>query len=68
MLEVEVDSRSCALQGYCERIAPAVFELVDGEEIVQVKQRVVEGGELEELVTEAEASCPTRAIHLTKGA
>jgi ferredoxin len=63
---VSVDPQQCALQGYCERIAPDVFELRDGETTVHVLRESVDGAELEELLEEAEASCPTRAIRLAK--
>ena len=63
---VAVDRQQCALQGYCERIAPEVFEVRDGESTVHVRRETVEDPELEELVEEAEAACPTRAIVLGK--
>ena len=63
---VSVDPRACALQGYCERIAPEVFELRAGERASHVRRETVEGAELEALVEEAEAACPTRAITLTR--
>ena len=63
---VSVDPKQCALSGYCERIAPQVFEIRDDVDVAQVKQPEVSGAEDEELVEEAEASCPTRAIVLER--
>jgi len=63
-LEVSVDERACALQGYCARIAPDVFEVTDGAPAAHVRRPVVDGADDEALVEEAEATCPTRAIRL----
>jgi ferredoxin len=47
----------------CERIAPSVFHLVDGERLVAVDQEAITMASLDAL-REAEAVCPTGAIHI----
>lgn len=58
-MHVKVDENLCQGTGYCERIAPEVFELRG--EVSQVVM-VEPGAELAEKVQEAEDLCPARAI------
>lgn len=60
-MRVEVDATICQGTGYCQRIAPDVFEVVDGVARVLV---VDPDPELHEAVDEAERLCPSRAITL----
>lgn len=57
---VHVDERVCQGTGYCERVAPSVFRVVDG--IAQVIAQPT-GDDLE-ATEEAERLCPSRAITL----
>ncbi|MEQ8718930.1 MAG: ferredoxin [Acidimicrobiales bacterium] len=58
-MRVEVDEIVCQGTGYCQRIAPEVFEVVDGIAKVLVSDP---GEELHDKVDEAERICPSRAI------
>lgn len=58
-MRVEVDEIVCQGTGYCQRIAPEVFEVVNGIATVLVGDP---GEELHDKVDEAERICPSRAI------
>lgn len=60
-MRVEVDEMVCQGTGYCARIAPEVFEVVDG--IAKVLA-VDPDPSLADKVDEAERICPSRAITL----
>ena len=62
--EVTIDEICCALTGYCQRVAPEIFEIQSDKPIVQVKHRRIEDRALVEKAYEAEANCPTAAILL----
>lgn len=57
---IHVDERVCQGTGYCERIAPEIFRVVDG--IAQVIS--TPGPDQNDAVEEAERLCPSRAITL----
>lgn len=59
-MDVHIDARLCQGTGYCERVAPAVFRVVDG--IAQVTG--TPGPDQLEAVEEAERLCPSRAISM----
>lgn len=60
-MRVEVDEIVCQGTGYCQRIAPEIFEVVDGTAVVLISDPP-EG--LHDKVDEAERICPSRAITL----
>lgn len=60
-MKVEVDEMLCQGTGYCVRVAPELFELVDGIAKVLV---VDPDPSLADKVNEAERICPSRAITL----
>lgn len=61
-MKVSIDSTACQGTGYCARIAPDIFEVVDSVAVIKV---AVVAAELETLVGEAEVLCPARAILVT---
>jgi ferredoxin len=61
-MKVSIDITACQGTGYCARIAPDVFEVVDSVAVVKV---AVIAPELEKIVYEAEVLCPARAILVT---
>ncbi len=62
-MKVHLDPERCGCAGYCERIAPAVFELPDGGPARVIRQPAASD---DEAVREAEVVCPTRAISITE--
>ena len=61
---IKIDELSCALTGYCVRVAPELFEIVPGKDWVDVKHEHVEDAQTIASAQEAEANCPTGAIVL----
>jgi ferredoxin len=61
-VKVSIDTTACQGTGYCARLAPDVFEVVDSVAVVKV---AVIAPELEKIVYEAEVLCPARAILVT---
>ena len=59
-LHVRVDPLICQGTGYCQRLAPGVFE-VGPDRVAQVIEPHPPA-DLEELMEEASTLCPTRAI------
>ena len=59
-LHVQVDPMICQGTGYCERLAPDVFEVGDDNK-AHILQPHPEPGH-QELMEEAATLCPTRAI------
>jgi ferredoxin len=60
-MRVEVDEIVCQGTGYCQRIAPEVFEVIDGIATVLISDP---GEKLHDKIDEAERICPSRAITL----
>ena len=59
-LHVRVDSMICQGTGYCQRLAPGVFELRDDQKAhVLIKHPAADQ---EALMEEAATLCPSRAI------
>lgn len=61
-MKVRIDPVRCGCTGYCAKIAPMVFLLPTNG-----PARVIEGAPVDQqrdLVKEAEAVCPTNAIHV----
>jgi ferredoxin len=56
---VEVDAARCEAAGYCQRLAPHIFQV--GDDHSEVIEAQVDGDDLE-LAEEAINLCPTRAI------
>jgi ferredoxin len=65
-IRVTVDPSRCELAGYCERIAESVFSLHNDDPPIRVDQPIVSDPDLINLVLEAEATCPGRAILVEK--
>jgi ferredoxin len=61
-MKIVLDRARCTGIGICEAIAPAVFEVDDGGELVVLSQEVPEGSGSE--VAEAVAGCPALALRL----
>ncbi|MDD4088113.1 MAG: ferredoxin [Tissierellia bacterium] len=61
-MKANVDRDACISCGLCESICPDVFEL-DDESISVVKVDPIPS-EFEDCAKEAEAECPTDAIHV----
>ena len=61
-MKVSVDTAACQGTGYCARIAPDIFEVVDSVAVIKV---AVVATEFEKIVYEAEVLCPARAILVT---
>ncbi len=62
-MKIEIDYDKCIGIGSCESVAPDIFEVGDDG---QVKVLVEEPDESQrDIVTEAEASCPTGAISVS---
>ena len=61
-MKVSIDTAACQGTGYCARIAPEVFEVVDSVAVIKV---AVVAPEFEKIVYEAEVLCPARAILVT---
>jgi ferredoxin len=62
-MKVSLDTDSCCGVGYCARVAPEIFEVVDD------KVTLREGADLSavepERLTRAAAACPWRAIQVS---
>ncbi len=58
-MHVTLDEATCQQTGYCVRVAPAIFAMVDGR--VTVTQRDPDS-QFDEVLDEAERLCPTGAI------
>lgn len=62
MVKITIDQESCCGVGYCARVAPEIFELVDD------KVTLREGADANEVdlekLTRAEAACPWRVIKI----
>ena len=61
-MKVSIDTAACQGTGYCARIAPDVFEVVDSVAVIKV---AVVTPEFEKIVYEAELLCPAQAILVT---
>jgi ferredoxin len=61
-MKIVLDRARCTGIGICEAIAPTVFEVDDGAELVVLSPEVPEGTESE--VAEAVAGCPALALRL----
>jgi ferredoxin len=63
-MKVIVDFAKCAGLGVCESVAPDVFEVNDGGNLVLLKEDITD----EELhsVEEAVAGCPTEALRIER--
>ena len=61
-MKVSIDTAACHGTGYCARIAPDIFEVVDSVAVIKV---AVVATEFEKIVYEAEVLCPARAILVT---
>jgi ferredoxin len=58
-MDVQIDDSLCQGTGYCVRVAPTVFEVVDGVAVLKTDVNI---DEFEDETQEAESLCPTRAI------
>ncbi|MDT5182795.1 MAG: ferredoxin [Mycobacterium sp.] len=63
-MKVVVDFAKCAGLGICESMAPDLFEVNDGGELVLLKDEVT-GDDLE-VVEEAVSGCPTEALRIER--
>ncbi len=61
-MKVRVEKLLCGQTGYCVKTAPRVFRLPDGESAEVILENPP--AELGQVVLEAEALCPTKAIHV----
>jgi ferredoxin len=61
-MKIVLDRARCTGIGICEAIAPTVFEVDDGAELVVLSPEVRVGSESE--VAEAVAGCPALALRL----
>jgi ferredoxin len=63
-MKVHLDPQRCGCTGYCERIAPGVFQLPDGGPARIIQEHPAQADY--EAVREAEVVCPTRAISISE--
>lgn len=63
-MKIIVDRKKCTGLGICESLAPEVFEVDDGGDLILLTDEVPEGGLAE--VEEAIAGCPTEALRLER--
>ena len=64
MIKISIDTESCCGVGYCERVAPEIFAVVDD------KATLREGADVAsvepERIRRAAAACPWRAILISE--
>ena len=59
--KIVIDQDACAGTGYCVRVAPSMFDLVDDKAVSLFEP---DTPEREALATEAQIACPTGALWL----
>jgi ferredoxin len=63
MLKISLDTESCCGVGYCARVAPQIFEVVDDK--VTLRENADLSAVDPTLATRAAAACPWRAIQVS---